>query len=131
MDPLITLGGIDLPDLLFENRDGMSTTRAAVAMSLADTPIIFEEAGTTLGRSADLVGGDDTGWLTLAELSTLLAMANVPGAVYDMTYHDLEIKVRFRNEEQPVIENTPVIGIVDQAETDYFNNIRIKLMRMD
>jgi hypothetical protein len=48
-----------------------------------------------------------------------------------MVYAGISLSVRFRNEDQPVIEAEPVQPVVDDDDPDWYNNVRIKLMRLE
>lgn len=131
MTALITIDGMDIPDLRLENRYNYSPVRAVVAQALAGNPIIFEDAAGYAGRPCDLTGTDGSGWITRQELENLIALAAVPNASYTMIYSGETMTVRFRNEDQPVIEAEPVLPVTDDDDTDWFNNVRVKFMRLD
>jgi len=131
MTALITIGGVDIPDLRLESRHTHSPVRSVVAQSLAGNPIIFEDQPGLAGKPCDLVGTDAAGWITQEELQAMMAMAAIPNAIYTMVYAGISLSVRFRNEDQPVIEAEPVQPVVDDDDPDWYNNVRIKLMRLE
>ncbi len=121
----ITLGGVTLPDLTIDDEFAWTGVEAAVDRSVGGAPIVWEREIS--GRPVDLVGGDDTGWITRATLSALKALAAVPRATYTLSYEGTDYTVRFRNEEI-AIEATPVIPRPNHGTGDYYRNVRIRFM---
>lgn len=123
-----TLNSVSLPGLVIENDVAPAAVRAEVSQTLSGRTVIWEQVSH--GAAAfDLIGGSDTGWLTRSDLATLQGNANVAGATYTLVPPTgSNLTVRFRNEDAPAIEATPLVGRPNQASTDYYNNIRIKLM---
>lgn len=123
----ITLDTIDLPDLVFESEfdTGM---RSVVETALDGTPNIWEQS--IPGRKIDLVGDAGTAWMQRHVLRSLFDLASVPCAYYTLSYEGAEYTVRFRNEEFPAIEATPLIPRPNAGGDDYYINIRIKLMEI-
>jgi len=124
----ITLGGVDLPDLLIENEFGFPGVDSRVEFSLGGTPIIWEQEMT--GKPIDLRGTTDTGWITRSVLQSLYALAAVPGATYTLDYEGTIYTVRFRNEDRPVLAAKPAVGRPNQDTTDYYSDVSIKLMEV-
>lgn len=123
----ITLGGIELPDLVYD-QEFDNKIQSIMNLSLNGTQNIWEQS--VPNRSIDLIGTSDSGWIKKSELSDLFSLASVPFASYILSYEGNEIPVRFRNEDVPVIEASPVIARPDSEDTDYYNNVRIKLMEI-
>ncbi len=98
----ITIDTITLPDLVIDNEFGHSDIRSTVLFALGGSPLIFEQSMG--GKEIDLVGTVDSGWISRSDLSSLHALATVPRATYTLSYEGSESTVRFRNEDQPVIE---------------------------
>lgn len=124
----ISLGGVTLPELVWDNEFGRAPVESKVDVSLGGTPLIWEQ--TTEGISIDLVGGTETGWATRSVLVALMALASLPEATYALSYEGDTYTVRFRHEEAPVIEANPVVPRPNHAGGDWYNNIRIKLMEV-
>lgn len=124
-----TLGGYDLEDLAWPDEAAPWGVEAAVATSLAGTPIIWERARIG-GRPIDLVGGAGSGWLPRATIMALAALASVPGQVLDLVWSGKVIPVRFRNEDHPAIEAEPVRPGPDVPEGMKYRNVTIKLMEV-
>lgn len=124
----IALGGIELPDLVIENEFGFTGVQSVVESALDGTPNIWEAPAS--GKPIDLVGGSDTAWITRATLIDLHALASVPGVSYSLSYEGTDYAVRFRNEEPPAIEATPLLPRPNPDDTDYYHSIRIKLMEI-
>jgi len=125
----ITLDSITLPDVLRYEEFGDSSVRADVRMSLGGAPIVFEQA--VGGKYIDLVGTADQAFITRSVLMSLRALARIPYAEYTLTYESDVYTVRFRSEEQPVIEAEALVDRPNHDSTDWYNNVRIKLMEIE
>jgi hypothetical protein len=82
------------------------------------------------GYSFDLVGAVDMGWVERLDIETLYTLASVANATYWLRYERELKKVRFRHEDAPVITAEPIIFRSNAESTDYYHNIRIKLMEI-
>lgn len=122
----ITLDGIDLPDLVIENEFQETKVKAVVAESLGGKAIIWETSRSM--RSIDLIGGVDFGAIERSVLVSLRALADVVGASYTLVYESSTYTVRFRNEEAGAIDASPINPRPNHADTDWYNNVKIKLM---
>ncbi len=128
MPDYYTLNTTALPGLVLKNDVSPGAIRATATETLSGRTVVWEEPRNG-GTIIDLVGGSDFGWLTRADLAALSALASVVGAKYTLTYPDATTKqVRFRNEDAPAIEASPLVARPNQAATDYYNNVIIKLM---
>lgn len=125
----ITLNGIALSGLTVANEFEATGVRSEVARTLAGGLVIWETF-EPIGKNIDLVGESDSGWLTRSTIKSLLAQASVPGATYSLVLADRTATVRFRNEEPPAIECTPIVARQNHADTDYYYQITIKLMEV-
>lgn len=125
----ITLATITLPGLIMAGDISHTGVRSDVAKTLAGGLVIWETTEPS-GRLIDLQGGDDFGWLARHDLVSLQALAAVPGATYTLTAPNETLTVRFRNENPPAIEATPIVARPNQASTDWYNKITIKLMEV-
>ncbi len=122
----ITLDGLTLPDLTKRNEFANAKVRSVVNETLGGKPVIWES-----GRSIDafdLVGGSDWGWISRTTLISLRTRADVVGATYTLVYESDTITVRFRNEEGDAIEAVPLIARPNHDNTDWYNNVILKLM---
>ena len=122
----ITLDGINLPDLVKEADLSWTGLEAVVETSLAGAPIVWER--TIGGKPVNLVGGPDSAWITRATLISLRDRAGVARATYTLNYEGELTDVRFRSEDPPAIEATPVKPSPETETGDFYNNVRIKLM---
>lgn len=122
----ITLDGLTLPNLVKEDEFGKSKVRSIVNETLGGTPIIWESARTI--KPFDLIGGNDWGWISRTTLISLRTKADVVGATYTLVYEAETITVRFRNEEGNAIEATPLVARPNHDDTDWYNNVVLKLM---
>lgn len=125
---MITLDGIDLSDLVKDAEFAWTGIEAVVETSLSGAPIVWER--TIAGKPIDLAGDTDSAWITRATLITLRSMAGVSNATYVLNYEGESTNVRFRNEDAPAIEATPVQPTPEAENDDNYNNIRIKLMEV-
>ena len=125
---MITLDGINLPDLVKENEFAFTGVEAVAEASLSGAPIIWERG--IAGKPIDLTGGPDNAWLNRATLILLRDRAGLAGAIYVLDYEGEIINTRFRNEEPPAIEATPVKPTPEAENNDQYNNIHIKLMEV-
>lgn len=123
------LNAIELPGLVIANDMTGTAIRATASKTLSGRSVVWEEQ-TTGGRTLDLVGGSDYGWLTRADLQALNALANTTGATVTLTLADSStITVRFRHEDT-AIEATPLVARPNPEATDYYNNVIIRLMEV-
>jgi hypothetical protein len=130
-DPVttITLHATELPGLVVADDCSHTGIRSTVAKTLNGGLVIWERPELA-GREIDLVGGDDFGWLARSALKTLQGLASIAGATYILVTPEESITVRFRNETPPAIEATPIVSRPNQADTDYYKNVKIKLMEV-
>lgn len=125
---MITLGGIELPDVWFDSEleFGEPGIDARFEVSRNGTPLIWEQS---VGfRNADLIGGADTAWISYGTLKQIRALARVAGGEYTLFFEGENYQVRFRNWDAPVISADPLVPRPNHEDTDYFRNIRIKLI---
>jgi hypothetical protein len=123
------LNGIELPGLVIANDVSFSGLRTTASETLSGRKVIWEQP-TNGGRTLDLMGGSDYGWMTRATLQSLGALAAVVGASYTLTLSDSStITVRFRNEDG-AIDGTPLVPRPNPEDSDIYNNITIRLMEV-
>ena len=121
------LGGVTLsPDLYWEKKIGNSGIDCQMVRARDNTPIVFEQSGGPQGF--DLVGTENTGTMTGATIKAIQALAEAQRTTYTLIYNSVSTTVRFRNEDQPVIEHAPIGPREVMTDTDVYNGIRIKLM---
>lgn len=123
-----SLEGIDIEDLVIDKEFESSSVRSQVAESIGCGLIIWEK--TRSGKSIDLVGGADFGWLMRSTLTSMQLLADVPGATYTLLYAGSSRNVRFRKEDGAPISATPIVPRPNPEETDLYRNITIKLMEV-
>jgi hypothetical protein len=122
-----TLNGITISGLIIQGDIAPLGVRATVERTLSGGVVIWEQPEQA-GRSFDLDGGSDFGWLTRSVLLQLRAIASVPNATYTLIHEGVTQTVRFRNEDAPAISADPLVARPNPASTDYYNNVKIKLM---
>ncbi|MBF0607689.1 MAG: hypothetical protein HQL61_09100 [Magnetococcales bacterium] len=126
---MIKLGDLVLPDDLTLDADTLTWTGlyAATERTLDGNLVVFESYAT--GRPVTLVAQQDSGWLTYEQVKALLAMASVKGATYPLVFEDNIYPVRFRNEDAPAVDVSPVLPRPNTADSDYFTG-KIKLIEV-
>jgi len=77
-----------------------------------------------------LVGGDSWGSLKQSILNQLKVIASVKGGVYTLMYEGTSYQVRFKTEDQPVIDSQTIGNPVVTTDETYHNNIVLKLMEV-
>lgn len=118
------LNGIELKGVYWENQfEPMIDSR--VDKTLGAVPLVWEQRD--YGMSIDLTGTDNSGALSKSVMHQLQALAAVPGSSYTLNYDGVTRTVRFRNEDKPVIEGTPLVPHPDMDSSHYFTGVRIKL----
>lgn len=125
---MITLAGIELPEVLIQDEFARPSVDAKVDYSLGGTPIVWEQE--VVAAPLDLVGGDDFAWIKRSTLQALYNIAKVPRSVYSLDYNGMLYRVRFRHEDQPVIEARPLVGRTTQDGEDYYNHLIIRLLEL-
>jgi len=126
----ISLAGIELPDLIIEDELSWTGVESKKEMTLAGVPVIWEQS--YVGKSINLVGGEtDADWITRETLIALQTLASTPKATYTLVHEGTSTTVRFRNENPPAIEATPIVPRARQVLPEYYTKIRIKLMEVN
>ena len=123
---MVTLDGIQLPDLVIEDEFGFTGISSVVEHSLSGKPIIWEQK--IGGKPITLKGTNRDAWIARSTLQQIHALATVVGAYYILNYESRIYSVRFRNEDVPVITATPITPRPNHDSNDYYNNLLIKLM---
>ncbi|MBF0517273.1 MAG: hypothetical protein HQK97_09185, partial [Nitrospirae bacterium] len=125
---MIQLGDVEFPNQIFwPNRFEWTGISEAAERTLSGGVVVYGNAIN--GRPIDLEGRDNMCWITYEAVKALQAMASVQDAVYVLVYEDEQFNVRFRHEESPAIEFTPIIDRSAYSDSDYFN-CKIKLMEV-
>lgn len=124
----ITLAGITLPDLVLQDEYAQAGVRSVVEFSLGGRPIIWEDL--QYGKTIDLIGDAETGWIDRTTLEALKTIANVPLQEFILDYEGDLKSVRFRHEDPPVISAIPILPRPNHSSVDWYANIRIKLMEV-
>lgn len=122
---MITLGGITLPeDMLITNLYAASKIDCTTRKTLGGRTVVYEAAAVG-NLPIDLESSSDSGWITKSVLDQVVALV-VPGATYTLSYEGRSFTVRFRNEDSPALEFTPLIPRPNAEAGDYFYGV-IKL----
>jgi len=136
----MTLETIALPGLVIDTDMSPVGVRSEVTNTLAGGVVIWEQASAA-GRSFNLIGGADYGWMQRSALLALRSLASVPGQTYTLTFvaadpeaeppvEAVTMTVRFRNEDAPAIEARPIVARPFPEASDWYNEITIKLMEV-
>lgn len=120
------LGDLQLPDVVIANEFGQEVVFSDFDRALDGSPVIWEQSIIS-GKSLDLIGGVNFGWITREDLLSLKVLAEVSGASYTLIYGGEEKTVRFRNENPPVITAVQTVPRVNPETTDWYHSLRIKL----
>jgi len=72
---------------------------------------------------------ENQGWLTRKQVEMLYEKASVPNKIYPLIYNGKHYLVRFRWEDPPVIDVTPILPRPNMADDDYYYGT-IKLMQI-
>lgn len=122
----ITLGGVSLPDFVIDQEFAWTGIEAAVDRTVGGAPIVWEREIS--GQPLDLVGAVDMAWATRNTIQAVRNLAAVPRATYTLDYEGMEYTVRFRHEDGAAIEAEPLVPRPNHEGTDYYRNVRIRLM---
>jgi len=123
----ITLEGIDITGLVIES-EFLTNVTGVSQIANDGSLIVYEE--TVKFKELIFVGGSDWGWLDRTTMKALHALADVIGAYYELNYEGTVYNVRFMSEDSPVIFGDSLIKRSNAADTDYYNNIVLKLMQI-
>lgn len=128
MVAMIQLGDVEFPNQIFwPNRFEWTGISEAAERTLSGGVVVY--GNSISGRPIDLEGRENMCWITYASVKALQAMASVQDAQYDLIYEDEQLSVRFRHEESPTIEFTPILEKPAYNDSDYFN-CKIRLMEV-
>lgn len=133
-DPTITLGGVQLdPDMHWIERKQSQRVAQSAQVTLGGGLNVLA-AAIESGIPITLESGDDYGFLKTPAVGAVRAMADDPGAVYELvitgdgpteTY-----SVIFRHHEPPAFDAAPLIPRVMPEIDDYFR-ATIKLITVE
>ncbi len=124
---MITIEGVDITGLVIED-DFVSQVVGVTQTANDGSLIVYEQA--IKFKELNLIGGADWGWLNKDTLTQLRDMSNVIGAVYEFDYEGELSVVRFRSEDIPVVYGKSLIKRSNTQDTDYYNDIVIKLTQV-
>lgn len=123
----VFLDSIEITGLIIE--EDFDTGISAISEEAQDGSIIIYE-GNKLYRNIILIGGSDWGWLDKQTIQSVHSSAKIKGVTHTLDYDGDIFTVRFKTEDIPVIDGNPVIKRSNQQNTDWYNNITIKLMEV-
>lgn len=130
----MNLDGISLSEaggLFVSESERFAATDVAceVAYTLGGREVVWE--GRRQARPLTLYGDETHGWLSRSTMEALQSLAAVPGSVYLLTMDDASThRVRFRNEEPPVIDGQRVHDRITRKPTDWFKNVQLKFQEI-
>lgn len=116
----ITLDGITLnTSMVWVERYQSKKVVQNVRDTLGGVPVVF--VGTKdAGFPITLRAGDDYGWLTRSVVNQIMARADEAGAVYVLSFNDVEYSVIFRHNDAPAVDMQPMIPRTGDSDDDYF-----------
>jgi len=124
-----SLNGIDLgSDIYIENEHSISRVQSVMVRAKEGVPLIWEQSMPS--PEFDLVGQSNRGVLRKEVMDQLQALANTPNSQYTLVYNGETKTVCFRNWEGEVITGTPIGPREVMSNTDFYTNVRIKLMEV-
>lgn len=90
-----------------------------------DGALVVEAAAKQAGRPITLAGAEDRGWVTRADVQSLLAAAARPGLVMQLTLDDgRQFDVVFRHEDTPLQAEPVMFQVPLEAADAYVATIR-------
>lgn len=111
---------VELPQSTYINPFKGNPVKAVKELTADGGAVVFEQNNLS-GESIDLKSYEDSGWITFGTLKSLEALSAVTGAEYLLTLDDGTAKrVRFRHEDCPALDMTPVIERPAYSGGDYF-----------
>jgi len=123
----IFLESIELTGLILdENFD--NKIDSVFETSSMGTGIVFEKK--RMFSAFDLIGGEKFGWLMRNTMNELKVLASALNSVYILNHEGVLYNVRWRNEDIPVIDASPIIRRSNFELDDYYNNVVLKFMEV-
>ena len=107
------------PNMLWIERHKSQNVAQTVKRVLGGAPVVFA-VSLALGDEVTLQATEDYGWLTLAQVQAVEAMAVTPGATFILTIGTDILNVAFRHNTPPAVDMNPLIHRTDEAAGDYF-----------
>lgn len=116
----IFLGGIELSEhMVWSDRTSYSPVAQTMTRTLGGEAIIYTQA-LYKGAPITLEAQQDTGWLTYAQVKSVMALAEVPGAEYQLSFYGSLYDVIFAHHTGAAASFTPLSYRVVHDDTDYF-----------
>lgn len=124
---MIILETLTLPPYLCW-ADEFSWSPVAQAEEYSTTgALLLDMSVKQAGRPITLVGTDNLGWITRAQLLQLQALADTPQAM-GLDYHGREFTVRFRYDGVGPVAAEEIIPRIPPKDTDPYRNLQINLI---
>ena len=123
----ITLDGITLPDLIWEDEYQYQSVVGETSYSVTGA-LIVEESQALAGRPITLVSGSEGGWATRATVDALRAKAETAGLSMPLSLHGTPHTVAFRR-NGVAVEAKPVVGYSDPDATTHYK-LSLRLMEI-
>ena len=119
----IFLGGVELSEhMVWTDRTSYSPVAQTLTRTLGGEAIVYTQA-LYKGRPITLEAQIDTGWLTYAQVKSVLALAEVPGAEYQLDFYGELFNVIFAHQNGGAVSFTPLSYRVVHDDTDYFSGV--------
>lgn len=125
----VSIGGVALEpesDVIWQDRYASQDVAQVNRRTLGLRLVVFAGA-LVAGKAITLQATDNYGWLRKATVDALIALANVPGAIYTLVFGAETFSVIFDHSGGPAVDMKPLVARVAHATTDYFTGT-IKLL---
>ena len=117
---MIQLGSLTLNDgLVWEDEYAYTGIVQDVKLTLGGLPLVYS-AAVAGPRPITLRSLDDQGWQTLAQLTALMDMAKTKDGQFTLQLGARSFTVRFRHDDPPVVEASPIIPRTTAESGDFF-----------
>lgn len=112
---MITLNGIELPDLLWTDEFAWSAVRQSTEVTLTGA-LVVEEGAQQAGRPITLTDG----WAPYSLVQQLYALVQQPGQTHTLVLRGVSYSVMFRHVGGSGLSAEPVIPLLDPDATDQY-----------
>lgn len=123
----LMLGGVELnAQMVWTDRKKSQKVAQSVIYTLGGAPVVYSQA-LLAGQNITLVAQEDRGWIRGAVYDQLQAMADDPGAVFELQINGQSYSVMFRHQEAPALDMEPLVPRLNETSRDIYTGT-LKLM---
>jgi hypothetical protein len=120
MPNLITLNDVVLNNSLhWKDRHTQPLVAQAVKRLLGGAAVV-RSTRLTGGMPITLEATEEYGWLSVATVKQLEAMAALPGEVYSLNINYSVYSVIFRHHDEPALDLRPLLPRIPEADTEFY-----------